>query len=454
MLSDSLIVNVDKGVAFNIYLDDIRTTSPFTGTTSNKFSTTVYNDTYLVTNGINQPKKYLGNATVGMVDMVTTLNVGTLTTAEIVLSFKDHIMFFNTTENGAACPQRCTWSNIGQLEDFINGTAGYQDLTETEDWIVSALVRSEAVDLSEIAIFKEHTIAVCAWVGGITPFRFDVRVHDKTIAGKDAVVRIDGVLHCFGTRDIYTYGGGKNIEYLGSRGVNMEDKAVKHALYQSLDYSNLTKCFVCWDELYDQFQIYVATSTTSPDTVYCYDYVDKLWFIKTRSVTAIGPYTSQTGVQVGDLVGTIASQNYPIGSSITKSKVQVFMVGEPTGGAFKLDKGTYNNGSSLIVNDFQTPDFTLPTDYEAKFIRVTQLVYEALGQSLTTYYSTDQGQTWSPTQVGVTNKITLTGQYTFYQQDMDCTARTIRFRFINTDLSSGFALRYYGFYWHPRSGRR
>jgi hypothetical protein len=123
---------------------------------------------------------------------------------------------------------------------------------------------------------------------------------------------------------------------------------------------------------------------------------------------------------------------------------------------YKLDKLTQSNNGVAIESEFQTPDFSLPDsqDYMNMFMRVNQLIYEAAGQSVTTEYSTDSGDSWLPTQGAGGNTVALDSSYRMYQQDFDTVDRKIRFRFRNTTLNSGFKLRYYGFYWMVRSGRR
>lgn len=141
---------------------------------------------------------------------------------------------------------------------------------------------------------------------------------------------------------------------------------------------------------------------------------------------------------------------------LTRANAPITLVGDANGKVYMLDKTTLNNDGTAITNEFETPDFTIPTkeDFVDKFFRTQQLVFEASGQSVTTDWSIDGGLTWNPTSTPGNNTDTLTSAFEVYQQDFDTVSRKVRFRFRNTSASSGFNLRYYGFGWKPRSSRR
>ena len=93
-------------------------------------------------------------------------------------------------------------------------------------------------------------------------------------------------------------------------------------------------------------------------------------------------------------------------------------------------------------------------EYMNQNMRVMQFIFEATGQSVTTEYSTDGGQSWAATQGAGGNVTSLTSIFTDYQQFFEADAKRIRFRFLNSIASSGFQIRHYGYLWLPRTGRR
>ena len=439
--SVALVAQSDPG-AITVYLDDVRTVKAFTGDEDDRFSVTTMNDTFIICNGVDQPQKYSGANT--LANLTTTLNTGTITSAEIVITAKDHIVFFNTYENGSDCPTRATWGNIGRIEDYIGGTAGYQDLTDDESWTMAVLQLSE----NEWAVYKERSIVKMIWVGGATPFRFYTMVEGTGVLNKEAITSVGGEHLVFGPDLVYSYKGGYEIEIL--------DDPIKRTMYNRLDRAYSGRIFMMYVEEDDELQIWIPTSSAYPDEVWCRDMTTEVWYTKTRSMTGYGYYQEASSLTIGDLTGTIGEQNWKFGDMLVKAYAPITLVGDSNGKVYKLDKTTLNNDGVAITNEFQTPDFVLPEtpEYMNYFMRVPQLLFEAKGQSVSIERSEDEGSTWNPTQGGGGNTVTLDSTYRIYQQDFDVVTRKIRFRFRNLSAGSGFYLRYYGFKWLPRSGRR
>jgi hypothetical protein len=447
VISVGLNVVTDVGAAgADIYLDDIKGVDALTGDEDNRYSVTVMNDTMIFTNGVDLIRTYngTGNTTIlGTADGLD-LNTGHLTTCEVVVSFKDHLICFNNTENGADCPQRASWSNIGSTTDFINGTAGYLDLTDDESWIMGAGQIGENL----VSIYKERSIVGMDWVGGHTPFRFTTKLVGTGLVGKEAFENMGGEHFVFGPDVVYKYMGGGDLDTI--------DDSVHKFLFGRMNDTNLHKVMVKFIEEDDELQIWMPTVDTDPDEVWCYDVVLKVWYIRDKAMTGFGYYKKQSATTIAQLVGNIGEQNWRFGDLITRANSPITLVGDESGYAYQLDKTTLNNNGVLIHNEFQTPDFVLPEtdDYMNKFMRVPQLIFEAKGQSVDTYWSDDGGSSWNTTSIPGGNTTTLTSSYELYQQDFDTTVRKIRFKFVNDVVSSGFFLRYYGIYWLARSGRR
>jgi hypothetical protein len=445
VISVGLNVVVDVGAAgADIYLDDIRATTAYTGDEDNRFSTTVMNDTMIITNGIDAPQTFNGTT---IAALTTTLATGAITTSELTFTFKDHLVLCNNTENSADCPQRVTWSNIGSLTDWVNGTAGYQDLTDDESWVIAAERSSE----NEYTIYKERSIVKMTWVGGHTPFRFQTMVSGTGALGKESTEDMGGQHVVFGPDAIYYYDGETEIDVI--------DDPIHKTLYNKLnaDTDILGRAMLFYVEEDNELQLWIATSTNEiPNEIWCYDVVNKVWYTKARTMTGFGFYQKQSALTIGDLVGTIGEQNWRFEDTITKTNFPITLVGDSGGKVYYLDKLTLDDNGTAISNEFQTPDFVLPNtaEYMNKFMRISKLLVEAKGQSITVEWSEDGGGTWNPCGSAGDNTRTLTGAFDIYDFDFDVVARKIRFRFTNNTAASGFTLRYYGFYHILRSGRR
>ena len=306
------------------------------------------------------------------------------------------------------------------------------------------LFRSE----NEYIIYKERSIVAMIWVGGHTPFRFITQVTGTGLMSKEAVTDVGGQHMVFGPDVIYAYKGGREIDVL--------DDDVRPTIYGNINDEYSNRVFLAYIEEDDELQAWLPTTTNFPDTVWCYDTVKEVWYRKVRSMMGYGYYQEQGSITIGDLTGTIGEQNWTFGSRLVKKYSPITLVGDTNGKVYKLDKTTLNDDGAAIENEIQTPDFVLSDtkEYLNMFMRVSQLAFEAKGQSITTDWSDDGGETWSPTATVGNNVTALDSVYRFYQQDFDTVSRRIRFRFRNVTVSSGFYLRYHGFYWIPRSGRR
>ncbi len=444
VLSVALIVATDQG-AITVNIDDVRAVVEFTGDEDNRFSVATMNDTFLFTNGIDQPGKITeAGGVITVADLSTTLATGTISTSEIVFAFKDHVVLLNNTENAADAPQRASWTNIGSLDDYINGTAGYQDLVDNEDWIIAAAMLSE----NEYAIYKERSIIIMLWVGGATPFRFYTMVEGVGAISKEGITSRGGDHVILGQDSLFSYDGGREVTFM--------DDNVKKTMYARLDGQYSARTFLLFLEEDNELQVWLPTSTVYPDDVWCIEFNKESWYRKSRTMTGFGYYQAQSSLTIGELVGTIGEQNWRFGDTLTKAYTPITLVGDNNGKVYKLDKLTLNNNGVAITNEFQTPDFVLPEteEYMNHFMRVPQLIFEASGQSVTTHWSDDGGLTWNPTEGGGANTTTLDSVVRDYQQDFDCVVKRIRFRFRNTMVSSGFNLSYYGFKLVIRSGRK
>lgn len=444
VLSVAIVAQSDPG-AVTFYLDDVRTTKEFTGDEDNRFSFTTQRDVGIITNGVDVPSQVTDSSGVLHATLTLSLPTGAITTSEIVLAFKDHVLYMNNTENGADVPQRVSWTDIGTVSGLITGTSGFQDLTDDDSWVIGAAVLSE----NEVAIYKERSIVQCVWVGGHTPFRFKTIVLDQGAINKDCIVNIGGYHVVADISTIYVYKGDADVQSI--------DDNNKHYLYNRIDGTYEDRSFLFFVKEDDEIQFWIPVFQTTPDEGWCFYYGKPTsWYVKDRNISGFGFYQTQSALTIGDLTMTIGEMNFTIGSTLQKSFSPITLVGDVNGRIYKLDKSSLNNNDVAITSEYQTPDFVLPDtpDNFNHFMRVDQLIHETAGQNVKTEYSIDSGLSWNPTQGNGGNTQSLLSVYSDYQQDFEVTTKKIRFRFINTVVSKGFKLRSYSFHWAIRSNRR
>jgi len=453
ILSVSLIAISDPGTV-TVYLNDIKAVRCFNGTPDNRWSFDVIYNTAIFTNGVDpvfQAIDASGPVVSPLVNPNTgalSLPTGTLQTSEIVRCMLDHVIFMNNTENGADVTQRVTWTNIGTTSDLLGGTAGYQDLTDNQDNIVAAELFSEFVML----IYKTNSVVAMTWVGGFSPFRFNSLIAGYGALSKDSVAVVEGyhIIMC-GT-NIYACNGGPQPQML--------DTAVKYQLYSELNYTYPFRTFVRSGLADNEIEFYICYQQTTPDEAYVFNHIDTNWTIRLRNISGWGTYRVGSFITFAELVGPFSAQLYTFGSLSVQANNPITLVGDASGRVYQLLKSATMNGDNPITSFFETPDFVCPSsletswsgasEYQDRNMRLSQLAFEALGSSITVQYSTDGGVTWSPCQGGGQNIVTLTAIYQEYELFFETDAKKIRFQF-----SGGpFSLRYYGFNWTLRTGRR
>lgn len=437
-LSIALIANSDPGTV-TLYIDDIQAVQCFTGTLDDRFSCDVIYDTLLITNGVDAPSQV--NSNLVHSTMVLTLpNGGSLTTSQVVRAFLDHVMFFNNTENGATVSHRCTWTNIGTTNDLINGTAGFQDLTDNAYDIVASEILSEILML----IYKNESITLCTWTGGHTPFRFDPLISGYGALSKDSVALVEGYHVVIDDADIYVCNGTPNVQVI--------DAPIQQYLFNNLNGLYTERTFVRFSKIDNEVEFYICYENTTPDQAFTFNQVNGNWYIRNRNISGWGIYQTQSLLTIGELIGTITQQNFTFGSQVTKSFFPLTLLGDVNGLVYQLSKQSVANNTTPIVSEYQTPDYVSPdsNDFENKFMRVNKFIFDAMGTTVTVQFSIDGGITWNACQGNSTNIVTLTNTFTIYELFFETNCEKIRFRF----TGGPFIIRYYAFNWMPRSERR
>ena len=434
VISVGLNIVSDVGEA-TIYLDDIRAVTRFTGDEDNRFSVTTMNDTFILTNGVDHPQKIVeSSGTFTVSDLTTSLATGDISTAEIVISMMDHIIFFNTTENAADCPQRASWSNIGQIDVYAAGTAGYQDLVDDDTWIVAVLplTRSSAL------IYKEDSIVLMEWVDGHTPFRFATLIKGYGALSKDSLVYYQGGHVVLDRNVLYKYSGDQ---------ITILDENIKDRLFGLIDMQYQNRIFTVYEETRRELQLWIPSGSEYPNDVWCLK--ENAFYRKSISMTGYGLFKEIAALTIGDLTGTIGEQNWRFGDTLTRSNVFTQIIGN-TSGIFRFDETTTDNDGVAVERFFETGDFVLPDtqEYLNKTMRVNKFIFEGLGQTVDIYYSTDGGSSWR-----FIRTLTLTSSFTKHQLDFDVVTEKIRFKFTCYTSGAGFKFRYFGFYLIHRTTR-
>jgi len=397
---------------------------PYTGTDTNFYSSEIMNDLYIYNNGVDKIKKWNMSAS-----LVSDLGGATdFRVKSRILKYGERLNLYYTVETGYNYPQRVRWSKLGDPEDWTAAGAGWADLL--------GVMGSDFIQAAEklgdyIIIYGERSIVLQEYKGDYnTPFGFSTRLSGVGLAAPRAIVNL-GEEHIFlGWEDVYSYTGGRDVTSVGS--------SIRNELIASINPAYTDKCFMVYVEERDQIFLYIPTGTaTSPNVYYVYDVVDKTWSKGIRSATSFGYYETKSSISWDEMTGSWQSHLGEIWNNrIRLANSPITLIGDNTGHIFQDDGSVYNVDIDAIDSWWDSKDFAIQEGYRRDTVNWMELNFEARGNVVDVYYSTDLGDSYT-----YLDSKTLTTDWVKYNVDFEVNAPQIRFRFRNTALSSEFRIR-------------
>lgn len=272
------------------------------------------------TNGVDPVARYDG------VDMapVPGLSGISVTAARTVGNHTGHLVLGATTEVGSQLPFRVRWSDTNDPTNWSTGNAGFEDQLDTRDDIVAMLQLAQ-----EVAIYRSRSIVMMEFEGSATRvffFRPVVFGRSEAAIGVGAVsansVAAAGSAHMILSHDgIYRYAGGLALELVS---LKVDDFAFGSG--GEISRPLLHRSFVQFIDARNELMIaYCKDGQTYPNQALMLNLeTGNFWRrVFTRNITSAESHSSNTGITIADLEGTIAEQLWIIGSGLT-------IVGSPT----------------------------------------------------------------------------------------------------------------------------
>ena len=422
IISVGLNAVTDPGDGTIFRIDDVKVFDTFSGDTDDMYSIVVYQDSYVFTQGIENVKVWDMAASA-----VSTLTGTTNYKCKALAVLGERICMYNLEDTGVDKPQRVRWCVAGDVTDWSGGGSGYNDLTTSMETggIINALPLGNYV-----VLYGKRTITLQEYVGGSTIYNFDKRVTDKGPINGRCVVDV-GTEHAFvGTDDVYAYSGGRYVDPIGAN--------ILPDIIDTIETDKHDRCFAEYIPTRHELQLHIVpTGETLPTLSYILDIRHKNWAQATSEFTGYGSYVVTSATTIGDLVGTIGEQNWKFGDSVYSANKRIHLYGTSDGYVRKLDISTYNNAGSAIDEYIDTKDFVIGERYKARIGEWFELNFEAKGNNVSIYYSTDAGDTYI-----LLETVTLTNDWARYNIDFDINAQQVRFRFRNNTVSEAFFLRW------------
>ena len=396
------------------------------------FCTIPANDWMVFTNGVDIVKRYDGSDCVDVPNLPSSGN----TTCRAVAYYNTALFLLSTTEGGTPYRQRARRSNQTDPTDWTGGTAGFDDLLDESDEILTGRLLGPY-----LIIYRTRSIARGSFVGssGLN-YWFETTITTEGVLSTNAVAEM-GDYHIFvGHAEVYEYRGDYSMTPIGQK--------IYYDLFGYdgiLDPAYLQRLFATFVEPLNELWIGFVTAsggTTSPNIIYRYNVERKFWYTRTfhNTVNGIGFYV-RTGTFIwSDLVGSWAAQTWKWNTISVGSDTQVIhlCVGDESQ-IYEYDYYSTLDNATPIAYTVETKDFIM-ADGEFRFDMIEMKIQ---GTDILLSYSTDEGITWD-TLATITQS--LMDKVRVYKQFI---AHRIRFRWEGSNTN--FKLEWFGFSYKQES---
>jgi hypothetical protein len=430
VLSVSLVVVVDIG-AMVVNIDDVMATIEHTGDEDNNICSAVVNDYYVYSNGIDA-LVYWDMAT----DTFTALLGGTSLGCKAMMMIGERLCLYNVSAVDA--PRRVQWTVVGGLSttpvatDWTNAGSGNTDL----DSIFGEDVIQTAHKLGNyVVLYGKKTIAMQEYTGKSPddPYAFYVRVAGTGTPSERGVANL-GNAHIFlGWDDIYLYKGGTDVQSIGDK--------VSTELFELINPTYIHRSFMVYlNEQYEVRLYFPLLGSTVPNCYFTYSLKNGSWSRGSRTYTGFGTYKRITGADTWDSIGTATTTWNELiirwNDVSLEELAPLNIYGDNSGVVYKDNESVLNLAGVVIDGYWETKDFVVGDGYRRKTTNWMSLGFEATGDTVIVYYSTNLGVDWTE---GVT--FTLTSAWAKYRYDINVNSPQIRFKFRNHTLSETFQVR-------------
>ncbi len=379
-------------------------------------------DWMVLTNGIDVPYKFDGTT----VEIVPNLPSSGDVVCRLVALKDNHLVLLNTVEGGTSYPQRVRRSDTGNPSEWVTGNAGYDDLYDSEDFIVAY------EELGPYGmIYRERSIVRMEFEGSDTRlFFFEPVVIGEGALNQDSVINLGDSHLVFGNANIYEYRGGFSLEPIGDK--------IYYEMFGTagqLNPSFRQRMFAFYlEELDEVWFFFPSGSAEKPDKVLRYQVGSNAWYFRSVNIKFMGYgfYQLQANRKWNALTGSWLDQTWQWRSSKLRANSPTTLLCDETNQVFEYDYLEATDNGTAITWAFETKDFSAAPGN----ILVDSVKLKVKG-SYTLEYSTDFGVSWTVYETAILGASVIRHE-AFGQVD----AERIRFRFSGT--GGGFALHWFG----------
>jgi len=387
----------------------------------------------LVTNGTETPRFWEGDIGVGFADWAPTItSIPGFVTCKTFEVFTEHL-FLGGIVAASYNPQLVAWSNAGSFEDFDTGTSGTQLLYQLNE------IKALKVLGDRLAIYSEDAVMTGVFIDAPAYFGFELVIPEGTrLVSPKSIVSIN-VGHVYlSEENVYLFDGTRGLRVLGD--------PIYSDYKQRKDFENLHIITALND--YSKRTLYFAVpSVGTESTIYTaeYDVFDLsriTWAreIYAHSPRAFGFFTNRDYEFTWDDAPWEAADtpwSNELGAWLEETEQLNFPIrafGTGDGDVFLITEGALTDNEIPVEQTYETMDFTVPEAFHSTYGRWCEVEFEGFGDEVTVSYSTDLGASFTEI-----DTLDLAPSPGYQRVLLDCSSRTIRFRFQSTGY---FGLRW------------
>lgn len=351
----------------------------------------------------------------------------------------DHL-FMGGIVVGTSEPTIVAWSDVGNFDQFADGTAGVQILTG-----VIGEIRAMVPLGDRLAIYSNDSIITAIFVGLPAIFAFETVIPSGTRFSSAKSILPLNVGHVWPSeQNFYLFDG--------SRGMRTVGEPIKDDYKENKDFEHIKGACALND--FSRRTLFLSfPDTTGEVLTYTafYDPFDLSQFVWAKEryadkVTAFGFYTKQTLLATWEDTPEEQRKYLPdfmpwedeVGPWFSESEQVGFptrVFGTDTGKVFLVTETVDKDNGVAFTSTYETPDFSLQGAFLSHIARWVEVEFEASGTSVVVARSTDLGRTFVDLET-----VALTSELLQYVIPFDVSSRTVRFRF--TIASGMFELRW------------
>lgn len=383
-----------------------------------------FNDWFVFTNGVDNPKRYNGTDCVDVPNLPSAGNVQ----CRVVALFQNYLLLINTIEGGTALPQRIRWCDTADPTNWTTGNAGFKDMYNSEDFLVAAALLGPYMIL-----YKERGIIRMEYVGSSEKlFHFEPTVSGEGTFSQDGVIDLGDYHVVVGNANIYNYSGAYTLEPVGDK-IWSRMFGVRGELNPEFKH----RSFGFYVEELDEIWIFFPAGTSQfPNKMVRWRQEFDAWSDRNfnRDMVGYGFYLATTARPWSGLVGNWLQQVWKWNAVSVLANSPITLLCNSTNQVYSYDYVEPLDNGLPINYSFETKDFTNPQF----FLRTDEIRFRAKGSNILVEYSFDKGQSWKT--LGTANK----GSGASYEEtQLNFQALTKRVRFRLSGTSGGMAFEWF-----------